>query len=94
MIRTMHPYDFTRNLGLTRLIPERVQDEACAAAVRKNRRIALCMHLYFMDMLPQSCAFAANMPPETDVFISTNTPEKKQQIEEAFHTPCRCMPLP
>ena len=86
MIRTMHPYDFTRNLGLTRLIPERVQDEACAAAVRKNRRIALCMHLYFMDMLPQSCAFAANMPPETDVFISTNTPEKKQQIEEAFRT--------
>lgn len=86
MIRTMHPYDFTRNLGLTRLIPERVQDETCAAAVRKNRRIALCMHLYFMDMLPQSCAFAANMPPETDVFISTNTPEKKQQIEEAFRT--------
>lgn len=86
MIRTMHPYDFTRNLGLTRLIPERVQDEACAAAVRKNRRIALCMHLYFMDMLPQSCAFAANMPQETDVFISTNTPEKKQQIEEAFRT--------
>ena len=86
MIRTMHPYDFTRNLGLTRLIPERVQDEACAATVRKNRRIALCMHLYFMDMLPQSCAFAANMPPETDVFISTNTPEKKQQIEEAFRT--------
>ena len=86
MIRTMHPYDFTRNLGLTRLIPERVQDEACAAAVRKNRRIALCMHLYFMDMLPQSCAFAANMPPEADVFISTNTPEKKQQIEEAFRT--------
>ena len=86
MIRTMHPYDFTRNLGLTRLIPERVQDGACAAAVRKNRRIALCMHLYFMDMLPQSCAFAANMPPETDVFISTNTPEKKQQIEEAFRT--------
>ena len=86
MIRTMHPYDFTRNLGLTRLIPERVQDEACAAGVRKNRRIALCMHLYFMDMLPQSCAFAANMPPETDVFISTNTPEKKQQIEEAFRT--------
>lgn len=86
MIRTMHPYDFTRNLGLTRLIPERVQDEACAAAVRKNRRIALCMHLYFMDMLPQSCAFAANMPPETDVFISTNTPEKKQQIEEVFRT--------
>lgn len=86
MIRTMHPYDFTRNLGLTRLIPERVQDEACAAAVHKNRRIALCMHLYFMDMLPQSCAFAANMPPETDVFISTNTPEKKQQIEEAFRT--------
>ena len=84
MIRTMHPYDFTRNLGLTRLIPGRLQDPECAAKVRQTRKIALAMHLYFMDMLPQSYAFAANMPPETDVFVSTDSEEKKEQIEKAF----------
>ena len=84
MIRTMHPYDFTRDLGLTRLIMPTLQDPDCAQNVRKTRRIALAMHLYFMDMLPQSMDFARNMPPETDVFISTNTEEKKRQIEEAF----------
>lgn len=84
MIRTMHPFDFTRNLSLTRLIPPTLQDEACAKNLRKTRRIALAMHLYFMDMLPQSMDFARNMPPETDVFISTDSEEKKQQIEKAF----------
>ncbi len=84
MIRTMHPFDFTRDLSLTRLIMPTLQDEPCAQNVRKTRRIALAMHLYFMDMLPQSMDFARNMPPETDVFISTNTEEKKQQIEKAF----------
>lgn len=93
MIRTMHPYDFTRNLGLTRLIPERVQDEACAAGVRKNRRIALCMHLYFMDMLPQSCAFAANMPPEADVLFPP-TRRRKSSRSKKRSALCRCMPLP
>lgn len=84
MIRTMHPYDFTRNLGLTRIIPPRLQDEACVKDIRSNRRIALAMHLYFMDLLPQSCEFAANMPPETDVFISTSSAENKAQIQAAF----------
>lgn len=84
MIRTMHPVDFTRNLGLTRVIPPRVQDESCADKVCRTRRIALAMHLYFMDMLPQSAAFAANLPPQTDVFISTDSEEKKAQIEQAF----------
>ncbi len=90
MIRTMHPYDFTRNLALTRILPGTyAQDSGCAAEVCKTRRIALAMHLYFMDMLPQSMEFAAHMPPETDVFISTDSAGKKAQIEEAF----RALPL-
>lgn len=84
MIRTMHPFDFTRDLALTRIIPERLQDPACAEQVCKTRRIALAMHLFFTDMLPQSKAFAAKMPPETDVFVSTNTEEKKAAIEACF----------
>ena len=55
MIRTMHPFDYTRDLALTRIIPERLQDPQCAEQVRKTRRIALAMHLFFTDMLPQIC---------------------------------------
>ena len=84
MVRTMHPADFTRDLALTRIIPDRLQDPECADAVRRTRRIALAMHLFFPDMLPESRAFAANMPPETDVFISTDTEEKKAAIQQAF----------
>lgn len=84
MIRTMHPFDFTRNLGLTRLIQPSVQDPALCKTIRQNRRIALAMHLYFPDLLASSTAFAENFPPETDVFISTDTEEKKAAIEAAF----------
>ena len=84
MIRTMHPHEFTRNLGLTRIIQPTVQNKAQAEEIRANRRIALAMHLYFMDMLDRSMAFAAKFPPETDVFISTNEPGKKERIEKAF----------
>lgn len=84
MIRTMHPHDFTRNLGLTRIIAPTVQDAVAAESVCCERRIALAMHLYFMDMLDQSTAFAAKFPPQTDVFISTNSEEKKRRIEQAF----------
>lgn len=84
MIRTMHPHEFTRNLGLTRVVPPTVQDPALARQICAERRIALAMHLYFMDMLDQSVAFAAKFPPQTDVFISTNDEKKKRQIEQAF----------
>lgn len=84
MIRTMHPHEFTRNLGLTRVIPAEVQNAAQAESVCEKRRIALAMHLYFMDMLDQSAAFAAKFPPQTDVFISTDSESKTQQIEQAF----------
>ena len=84
MIRTMHPFDFTRNLGLTRLIQPSVQDPALCKTIRQNRRIALAMHLYFPDLLASSTAFAENFPPETDVFISTDTEKKKAAIEAAF----------
>ena len=84
MIRTMHPHDFTRNLALTRIIEPTVLDEATAQSIRQNRRIVLAMHLYFMDMLDSSKAFAAKFPPETDIFISTSSADKKPQIESAF----------
>ncbi|MDD4851146.1 MAG: rhamnan synthesis F family protein [Gemmiger sp.] len=87
MIRTMHPYDFTRNLALTRVLPaDRVTEPEAAKALCANRKIALGMHLYFMDMLGQSYAFAANMPPETDVYITTDHADKKAEIEKAFAT--------
>ena len=36
------------------------------------------------DMLDSSKAFAAKFPPETDIFISTSSADKKPQIEAAF----------
>jgi rhamnosyltransferase len=92
MIRTMHPHDFTRNLSLTRILPNHIQQPEQVKAIFASRKIALAMHLYFMDMLPQSYAFAAKMPATADVFVSTNTEEKKRQIEACFASlPVHCV---
>lgn len=84
MIRTMNAADFTRNLGLTRIIAPRLQEEPLARSIREKRRIALGMHLYFMDQLEESRVFAEKFPPETDVYVTTGTKENKQRIEAAF----------
>lgn len=93
MIRTMHPHDFTRNLALTRIIEPTVQDAAAAQSLCQNRRIALAMHLYFMDMLGQSRAFAAKFPPQTDVFITTSSADKSRRSRRPLPA-CRYTALP
>ena len=84
MIRTMHPHDFTRSLALTRIIEPTVLDAVTAESICKNRRIALAMHLYFMDLLESSFEYASAMPEYADVYITTDSEEKKQKIYEKF----------
>ena len=82
MIRTMHPHDFTRNLALTRIIAPTVQDTAMVQDIRKNRRIALAMHLYFMDMLDSSKGICCQIPPETRCFSSRPAaPTKSRRLK-------------
>ena len=93
MIRTMHPYEFTRNLGLTRIIQPTVQNKAQAEEIRANRRIALAMHLYFMDMLDQRWPLPPSSRGDGRVSSPPTTPAKKEQIEKAF-VPCLCTVSP
>ncbi len=47
-------------------------------------RSALWLHIHDPDMIGECLSYARAMPPEADVWITTNTPEKKQMLEEAF----------
>ncbi|MEG1074474.1 MAG: rhamnan synthesis F family protein [Ruthenibacterium sp.] len=89
ILRTMHQVDFRRNMQLNYILPVAQHDENLSKQVLKNRKIALVMHLYFMDLLEESLAYARSIPAEADVYITVNTPEKKALVESKFKTlPC------
>lgn len=49
-----------------------------------NIKTALVIHQYFEDLIPYCYKYAQAMPKESDIFITTNTEEKKKKIEEVF----------
>lgn len=84
ILRTCNQADFVKNLQLQYILStEMTPIEKIAAALLKNR-VALVMHLYFEDLIDSSYAYAEMMPENTDVYVTTNTEEKKKKIEEKF----------
>lgn len=47
-------------------------------------RVALWMHIHYLDMAEECFSYAASMPPEADVLITTNSEEKKCRLEAIF----------
>lgn len=81
LIRTCHMCDLARNLHLSKTFDK--NDDYVSAAVPMPRA-ALFMHIYDHTMAPELAAYAANLPPEVDIYISTVSQEKKDAILEAF----------
>ncbi|MEG1549074.1 MAG: rhamnan synthesis F family protein [Ruthenibacterium sp.] len=86
LIHTQNQADFCNNLHLDYILPfDSTTDKADNSALK----VALVMHVYFMDLLDDTLQYAKSMPQTADVFITTNTEEKKAQIEEKFaQMPC------
>ena len=47
-------------------------------------RIAVCAHVYYVDMLDELFSLTANIPVPYDFIATTDTPAKKAEIERAF----------
>jgi rhamnosyltransferase len=86
LLRTCHHADLADNLHLNYILPSGLADPARTDAILRMRRIALVMHLYFPDLLTEMADYARSMPATADIYISTNTIEKKAAIEAAFAT--------
>ena len=83
LLRTCHQEDLVRNMGLTFPLSSLYSSSDCEAEIKKNR-VALVMHLYYEDLLAESFSYACAMPETTDVYITTNSDEKKTLIEDYF----------
>lgn len=78
-LRTMHMEDLYNSLHLDYILPRNyVMNPNSSKA-----KIALVMHLYFMDMLDESLNMAQNMPVGSDIYITAHTDEKVAAIQKA-----------
>ncbi len=81
LLRVENQADLKRNLQWNYVLPS---DYSKNPTVARDKRIALVMHIHFMDLIEDCAGYAANMPEHTDMYITTNTEEKKEKIMEEF----------
>lgn len=82
LIRTCHMSDLTQNLHLSRIFDR--DNEIAVTNSGQLPKAALFMHIYDHTMARELAGYAASLPPEADIFISTVSEEKKTAIGEAF----------
>lgn len=84
-----HQYDIVKNMNLAYILPtDQYKKEDFRKEISENK-VALVMHLYFPDLLEESYRYASSMPEEADIYLTTNTEEKKKAIEKVFSKlPC------
>lgn len=73
-----------KNLQLEYVLPSNIAPVQEVKKELKEKKIALIMHLYFEDLINSSFEYAQAMPDEADVYITTNTEQKKKSIEKKF----------
>ncbi len=87
LLRLENMADLKKNLQLNYFLPQDQSDYPDETVSEK--KLALVMHMYFPDLIDECFEYAQNMPANTDVYITTNTEEKKQKIYERFKDlPC------
>ena len=84
LLRTANQNDLLYQLQLMFPVESRAGDRAVAAEACSRGDVCLVMHLYFDDLVEDSFQQACNMPESTHVYITTDTEEKKCQIEKVF----------
>lgn len=84
ILRNYNQEDIVRCLQLNYIISSKYTDWNKTTAILKKKKIALIMHLYFQDLIKESKVYASYVPREADIYITTDTLEKKELIEKEF----------
>lgn len=83
IIRTCNMADIIYNLGLLYVLPENVST-GCIPDNIEQKKCALIMHIYYLDIIDEAVHYASSMPKGSDIFITTPFEEQKAEIEKMF----------
>lgn len=84
LIRTCHMSDLTTNLHLSQILDADNYFGKPIKSVLAKRRAALFMHIYNTSMAEELAGYAAHLPPEADIYISTTSEDRRDAILSAF----------
>ncbi len=75
-----YPHDvLVKNMNLTYILPSKISPKK-----KFKSRIALIMHLTFDDLIIENKKWINMMPQEADIYITTNSLDKKQSILKEY----------
>ena len=77
-LRSMHMADLVKNLQLTYVLPTDVTDCDPSGA-----KVALVLHVYYLDLLEQTLGYARSMPEGCDIIVTVGSQEKAEAVREA-----------
>jgi len=84
ILKNSNQQDIYNNLHLNYILDSKTCNYEKTKSILKTHKIALVMHLHFIDLLDVSYKYAASFPEEGDIYITTNTEEKKGMIQAMF----------
>lgn len=82
LLRCENQAEIKRNLHFNYILPSRVKENPLLPISEK--KIALVIHSYFIDLIEYCFNYAKSMPETSDIYITTDSVEKKNAIEKVF----------
>ncbi len=82
ILRVQNQADIKRCLHLNYILPSAVRENAAINNVHK--KVALIIHIYFEDLIQYCYNYACSMPEYSDIYITTDSIDKKNRIEKVF----------
>ena len=90
-LRSMNMADLMKNLHLRYILPQNqivensstATSTATAAAKPASKpKVALCMHLYYMDLLEKTIQYVQSMPEGSDIILTVGSKENQQIVKQ------------
>lgn len=81
LLRVENLADLKKNLQWNYVLPDKVSK---CPGIAAQKKLALVMHIHFPELIEECLSYAAAMPDTADIYITTNTEDKKKQIEKSF----------
>lgn len=81
ILRTMDHTEIAKNLHLNYTLPTNIKLQKFKDKPSQKRRVAMLAHIYYVDELKNLYSYISNMPEDADLYFTTQTDEKKKQIE-------------
>jgi rhamnosyltransferase len=80
VVRSINPYILNKNAGLTRILSTTDR----ANNVQTKLKVALLVHSYYPDSVPDLLKYASNMPEDADIYFTTGSDRGAQEIQKQF----------